>query len=364
MAPEKGQGRRMRHSLVSLLVVFAMASALVVGCSQAAAPAAAPTKASEPAKAAQAAQPTAAPAASAATYPEKGKPITMQVFWDAGGSTDVGARLLAASMEKVLGTTITVVNKPGAGGQLGYTGLSQTKPDGYTFGTTNFPSAVISYLDPSRKATYTRKSFDQIGLMVIDPGMIAVRPDSPYKTLKDLVDAAKANPKKIRVSTTGLQSDEHFAMAQFQRLAGIQLALVHFPDGTAKAKAAWLGGNIDVLVSSAGDGATILKNGEGRILGVMDEAENPFLPGVPTFTSQGYKLVFGSSRGFSLPAGAPKQVVDTLSNAMGKAVEDPDLKQKMLAQGLSLRYKNAQDYSKYWDDYETMLKDLIPLTKE
>lgn len=349
-----------------------MASALIAGCSQPAAPAA-PTKAPEPAKAAapaaqptaaSAAQPTAAPAAPALVYPEKGKTITMLVNWAAGGSSDIGARLLAAPMEKILGTTITVVNKPGAGGQLGYTELSQAKPDGYTVGTTNFPSAVITYLDPSRKATYTRKSFDQIGLQVIDPGMVAVKSDSPYQSLKDLVDAAKANPKKIRVSTTGLQSDEHFAMAQFQRLAGIQLALVHFPDGSAKAEAAFLGGSVDVFVGNVGDGARLVKNGDARVLGVMDEAENPFLPGVPTFTSQGYKLVFGSSRGYSLPAGAPKQVVDTLANAMGKACEDPGLKQKMLAQGLTLRYKNPQDYKKYWDDYETMLKELIPLTKQ
>lgn len=344
-----------------------MASALIVGCSQAAAPAAKPAAqptAAPAAPAAPAAQPTAAPAAPKVTYPEKGKAITMMIHWAAGGTSDIGGRLLAASMEKVLGTTINVVNKPGASGQIGYTELSQAKPDGYTFGSTNFPSAVISYLDESRKATYNRKSWDLIGLQVIDPGMVAVRPDSPYKTLKDLVDAAKANPKKIRVSTTGLQSDEHFSMTQFQKLAGVEFAIVHFPDGIAKAQAAFLGGHVDVLVGNAGDGVALLKNGDGRVLAVMDEDESPFLPGVPTFKDEGYNLVFGSSRGFALPAGAPKEVVDTLSNAMKEACEDPELKEKMLAQGLSLRYKGPEEYNKYWDGFETMLKELMPLTKQ
>ena len=194
--------------------------------------------------------------------------------------------------------------------------------------------------------------------------MVAVRPDSPYKSLKDLVDAAKANPKKIRVSTTGLQSDEHFAMTQLQRLAGVEFAIVHFPDGIAKAQAAFLGGHVDVLVGNAGDGVSLLKNGDGRVLAVMDEAESPFLPGVPTFKAEGYDLVFGSSRGFALPAGAPKEVVNTLTNAMAKAVEDPDLKAKMEAQGLSLRYKGPEEYNKYWDGFETMLRELMPLTKQ
>ena len=180
--------------------------------------------------------------AGAADFPQKGKAIQMLVGFAAGGSTDVGARLMASGMEKELGTSVVVVNKPGASGQIAYTALTQAKPDGYTIGNTNFPSSVVSYLDPARKATYTRKSFELLALHVIDPALFAVKADSPFKTLKDVVDAAKANPKKVKISTTGIQSDEAFAILQFQKMTGSQFAMVHFAQGVASAMTAFLGG--------------------------------------------------------------------------------------------------------------------------
>ncbi|HEX2986792.1 MAG TPA: tripartite tricarboxylate transporter substrate-binding protein, partial [Chloroflexota bacterium] len=150
----------MKRLLVSLVAVLALASLVVTGCSQSA-PAPAPTKAAEPAKAAEptkaaapAAQPTAAApaAASKTSWPEKGKSITCIVASDAGGSSDVGARLISAYIEKELGVSIQVVNKPGAGWQVGLTELSKAKPDGYTFGMAVMPQANTIYLDPERKA--------------------------------------------------------------------------------------------------------------------------------------------------------------------------------------------------------------------
>jgi len=135
----------------------------------------------------------------AADFPQKGKAIQVLVGFAAGGSSDAGARILASGLEKELGASVLVVNKPGASGQIAYTALTQAKPDGYTLVNTNFPSSIISYLDPARKATYTRKSFEVLALHVIDPGLIAVKADSPHKTLKDLVEAAKANPKKVKI---------------------------------------------------------------------------------------------------------------------------------------------------------------------
>ncbi|MHB1161098.1 MAG: Bug family tripartite tricarboxylate transporter substrate binding protein, partial [Chloroflexota bacterium] len=117
---------------------------------------------------------------------------------DAGGATDIGYRLLAPRMEKYLGTTVEVVNKPGAGTQVGVTELSKAKPDGYTIGVTLIPQTPTIYMDPERKAVFNRESFAPIGLHVFDPGLIAVAPDSKYKTLKDVVDDAKANPEKVK----------------------------------------------------------------------------------------------------------------------------------------------------------------------
>jgi len=304
------------------------------------------------------------PASWAADFPQKGKAIQVLVGFAAGGSSDVGARILASGLEKELGTSVLVVNKPGASGQIAYTTLTQAKPDGYTIGNTNFPSSVVTYLDPARKATYTRKSFELLALHVIDPGLIAVKKDSPFKTLKDVVEAAKANPKKIRISTTGFQSDEAFAILQFQKMTGSQLAMVHFSQGIAPAMTAFLGGKIDVFCGNVGDLLSQFKSGEVRILGIMDDETSPFYPGVKTFEEQGYKLYSSSSRGFAAPAGTPKEVVDILSGAIKKVVATDDHKKRMADMGLTIRYLDPSQYTKYWTEYEAMLKELLPLTKE
>jgi len=257
-----------------------------------------------------------------------------------------------------------VVNKPGASSQIAYTALTQAKPDGYTIGNTNFPSAVVSYLDPARKATYRRKDFEPLALHVVDPGLFAVKASSPFKSLKEAIDAAKANPKKVTISTTGIQSDEHFAILQLQKLTGAQFAMVHFSQGIAPALTATLGGKINVFCGNVGDLLTQFKAGEVRILGIMDKEETPFYPGVKTFEAQGYKLISSSSRGFSAPAGTPEEIVNILSDAIKKAVATDEHRKRMKEMGLTLRYLDPAQYAKYWDEYETTIKELLPLTKE
>ena len=296
--------------------------------------------------------------ASAAEYPQKDKAIQLMVHWSAGGSSDTGARLMASGMEKEIGTSVLVVNKPGAGGQIGYTALSQAKPDGYTIGSTNFPSAISSYLDPGRKATYNRQSFELLALHVVDPGIIAVKADSPYKTLQDVINAAKAAPKKLRVNTTGIQTDEHFATLWLEQLTGAQLARVHLK-GSAPSVTAVLGGKIEVYCGNVGDPQ--VRGSEFRVLGVLDYERSPFFPNVKTFEEQGYKIYFGSSRGFAAPAGTPKEIVNILSKAMGNVTKTEDHKQKMLNMGLTLRYMDPAGYKKYWDEFEAKLRELMPL---
>ena len=137
----------------------------------------------------------------------------------AGGSTDVGARILAGLAEKDFGQPVTVVNKAGAGGQIGFTDIARARPDGYTLGFLNLPGMNTITLDPERKAAFTIDSFIPIVNQVLDPGFIWVKGDSPYKTLADLVDAAKKNPGKISACTTGILSDDHLAILMVQEAA-------------------------------------------------------------------------------------------------------------------------------------------------
>jgi tripartite-type tricarboxylate transporter receptor subunit TctC len=300
----------------------------------------------------------------AADYPQKGKAIQLMIGFAAGTATDVGARIMATGLEKELGTPVLPVNKPGASSQIMYTVLSQTKPDGYTIGTLTFPSTIVSSVDPSRKAVYSRKSFELLALHVVDPGLIAVKTNSPYKSLKQLIDAAKAKPKTITISTSGIQSDEHFALLQLQKLSGAQFSLVHFSTGGASALPPVLGGKVDVYCGNVGDLLALYKSGEMRILGIMDEERSAFYPEVKTFEEQGYKLYNNASRGFAAPAGTPKEIVTILTNAMKKVAATPEHKKRMGDMGLTLRYMNPAQYDKYWKEYEAMVRELLPLTKE
>ena len=192
---------------------------------------------------------------------------------------DTAARLIQPILEKELGTNVEVINKPGAGGQIGYTQLTSAKPDGYTIGATGSPSVVVSPLDPARGAKYTRDSFQPLGRQVIDPAVIAVQPDSPYKTLKELLDAAKANPKSMTASTTGLQTGEHFALAQIQEATGAEFAPVHFSEGASQATTAFLGKHVDILVANVSDVTDLTKQGKARVLGVMTAERAPVTAG-------------------------------------------------------------------------------------
>jgi tripartite-type tricarboxylate transporter receptor subunit TctC len=302
--------------------------------------------------------------AQAADYPQKGKAIQMMIGYAAGTATDVGARIMASGLEKELGTPVLPVNKPGASSQIMFTMLTQVKSDGYTIGTMSFPAAIVSSVDPARKATYSRKSFELLALHVIDPSAMAVKTNSPYKSLKQLIDAAKEKPNTITISTSGIQSDEHFALLRLQKMAGVQFRFVHFSTGGASALPPVLGGKVDVYCGNVGDLLALHKNGEMRILGVMDEERSEFFPDVKTFEEQGYKLYNNSSRGFAAPAGTPKEIVTILSNAIKKVVSTPEHKKRMAEMGLTLRYMDPAQYDNYWKEYEEMVREFLPLTKE
>jgi tripartite-type tricarboxylate transporter receptor subunit TctC len=303
-------------------------------------------------------------AAGANDFPKKGKSIDLIVAFSSGGAVDTAARLIQPVLEKELGTNVEVVNKPGAGGQIGYTALTSAKPDGYTIGATGSPSVVVSPLDPARGAKYTRASFQPLGRQVIDPTVIAVQPDSPYQTLKDLLNAVKASPKSMTASTTGIQTGEHFALAQIQQSTGSEFAPVHFSEGASQATTAFLGKHVDVLVANVSDVTDLTKQGKARVLGVMSAERAPSLPDVPTFKESGYDLIAGTARGYSAPAGLPEGVAKKLEAALQKAIEDRTVVQKMKDLGLQTSYLNGDDYEQFWAAQEGDFKKVLPLVQK
>jgi tripartite-type tricarboxylate transporter receptor subunit TctC len=288
------------------------------------------------------------------------KPIELVVAFAPGGAVDTAARLVAPKLEEELGTNVEVVNRPGAGGQIGYTELAGAKPDGYTIGATGSPSVVVSPLDPARGAKYTRDSFQPLGMQVVDPAIIGVAPNSPYPTLTALIDAAKAKSGTITATTTGIQTGEHFAIAQIKQATGADLAPVHFSEGQSQAVAAFLGNHVQVYVGSASDVIDLVKQNKIRVLGVMDSQRSTFLPEVPTLQESGYDVVSTTARGYSAPTGLPEAVSDKLQAALKTAIDNADVKAKMNDLGLETRYLDSQKYEELWTQQETTYKDLMP----
>jgi tripartite-type tricarboxylate transporter receptor subunit TctC len=295
-----------------------------------------------------------------ADFPQKGRSISIIVPLAAGGGVDQAARLLASLMEKEVGTPITVVNKPGAGGQMGLTELVRAKPDGYTLGYAVFPFIVTSTMDPKRQAIYKRTSFQPIATQYELPKIVVVQAGSPYKTMKDLVDAAKANPEKIKAAAGGQLGDSHLGLLLLEKAAGIKLAMVHF-DGGAPGVTALLGGHVDMGLNVPPEILSHIKGGTLRALGVTTKHESMFFPGVKTLEAQGYPVYMSVVAGLIAPAGVPKETVDLLSGAARKVIESADHKKKIEEMGYTAFYQSPQQFAKFWAESEEQLKPVMEL---
>jgi tripartite-type tricarboxylate transporter receptor subunit TctC len=300
--------------------------------------------------------------ARAADYPVRS--IILQVSMPAGGSTDVGARILASIAEKQLGQSIVVVNKVGAGGQIGWTELARQKPDGYYLGFLMVPSLSTCILDPERKATFTLDSFVPIINQVKDPGIIWVKADSPYKNLKDLLDDAKKRPGVIRASTTGILTDDHLAILMMEEAAGVRFRIVHL-DGGSQQLTATLGGQVDVSFDNVGGVAVRIKSGDVRGLAVMDKERSKFLPDVPTTVELGYPTVISSStRGVAGPKGMPEPIVKKIQAVFKKSMEDPEHMKKMDQAGLGVKPMVGEEYAQFLRDLHERAKPLVEASRK
>lgn len=290
-------------------------------------------------------------------YPNK--PVTIQIGFGAGGSSDVGVRLLAESLKKVIGQPVLAENKPGAGGQVMWTDFkNNAKPDGYTLALINVPQLQTVVFDASRKPLFTMKDFQPVANHVQDPGAILVRKESPYKTLEDLLADAKARPGQVKASTTGIGSDDHLALLDVQRQAKVTFNIIHLKD-TPTAMTRVLGGHTDVNFDNVGGFLPSVESGLARILAVMMEKRYPDLPNVPTFKERGFDLVSSSTRGYVFPAGTPMEIVRYMEQSIKKAMEDPEHIEKMKKAGLTLKFMGIEEFSKFLESQNERAKSLI-----
>ncbi len=295
-------------------------------------------------------------------YPNR--PITIMVGFGAGGSSDVGVRILAEALKKVLGQPVLVENKPGAGSQVMLTDFkNNAKPDGYTLALINIPQIQTIVFDPTRKAAFSITDLQPVANHVQDPGAILVRQESPFKALEDFLNAAKANPGQVKVSTTGIGSDDHLAVLDVMRKASVRFNIVHLQDTPTALKNA-LGGHIDVDFDNVGGFLPTAKSGQARILAVFDEKRFPDLPDVPTLRERGIDLVSSSTRGYVFPAGTPMEIVKYMSESIKKAMDDPDHVKRMKESGLTLKYMTIEEYGKFIESQNERAKQLIGMYRK
>ncbi len=295
-----------------------------------------------------------------ARYPSKG-PIEITVLFPAGSSADVTARLLVEGMAKTLGATVIVVNRPGAGGAIGYRYVAAQKPDGYSL-VWNSNSISTTYY--SGQLPFDYRSFDPVARVLVESPVVAVRGDSNWKTLPDLIAAARTTANKISVGNSGLGSHTHISAVALFRAAGVEVIDVPFP--AAQVVPSLLGGHVDALVQLPAALSPYVKSGQVRLLAVLMATRDPALPDVPTAKEQGVNVALEAWRGIAVPKGTPAPVIAALAGAIRKTVDSPEFARASEQLGVRPAFMPAAEFGELiaQDDAElARLMQLIGLKK-
>ena len=277
------------------------------------------------------------------TYPNKS--INLVVPYGAGGSADSRSRQLAQKMSAILKQAIVIDNKPGAGGNIGTEFVARSAPDGYTIGMGNFaPMAVNKTLfgnlryDPETALT-------PIILIEKGPLILVVNPNSPYKTIQDIVTAAKAKPGTLTFSSGGIGGSHQLSAELFMQNAGIQMIHVPYKSGSA-ALTDLMAGNVDMMFDQMYSAVPNIRADKLRPIAITSKKRSPLFPSVPSFAELAYpKVEVLNWQGFIAPAGTPKSIIDTLNKAANEALKDPQLRELMLSQGNEIGGGSPADFA-------------------
>ena len=295
---------------------------------------------------------------SAQTWPERS--ITFICPWPAGGTADQSMRALCSVAARVLGQSIAVENKVGASGMIGAMALASAKPDGYTIG--QIPISVTRFSQLGTLAADPRKDFTYIARTSGQTFGIAVPANSPFKTLKDFVAHAKANPGKVTYAHAGVGGATHVGMEEFASVAGIQFNHVPYKGGS-EALQGVLGGHVDALADSS-SWAPHVEAGKLRLLATWGELRTARFKDVPTLRELGYDVVVDAPNGIGAPKGLDPAVAAKLRDAFRQAANSPEFKAVIDKLDAPLLYLDGPDYEKYVNTVyqkETVLIDKLKL---
>lgn len=262
-------------------------------------------------------------------FPHKGN-VELSVLFPAGSSADVTARLLAEGMAKRLGTNVLVIDRPGAGGAIGYKYVAAQKPDGYSL---VWNSNSISTTYHAGQLAFDYKAFDAVARALIESPVLVVRADAKWKTLEMLIADAKTRPGAISVGNSGFGSHTHIVSVALFNATGTKV--IDVPYGASQVVPSLIGGHVDAVVQLPGALAGQLRNGSLRALAAMTREREPVLPDVPTAREQGVDVSLDAWRGVAAPHGTPKEAIEVLENAIRQTVESSEF--RIAAEHLSVR---------------------------
>jgi tripartite-type tricarboxylate transporter receptor subunit TctC len=297
-------------------------------------------------------------AAAEDTYPSR--PISLVVPFPPGGVADIVARPFGEAIGRNLATPVVIENKPGAGGGIGMAYAAKAKPDGYTL---LLALASISILPEADKITgrtpmYQLDQLVPIARVTADPTVLAVRAESPWKTLAEFVVDAKNRPGAITYGSSGNYGTMHVPMEMFAARAGIKLLHVPFT-GAGPAVIALLGGTIDAVASGPSTLIQQVKSGKLRVLASWGDKRLASLPDVPTLVELGFDAVFFQWSGLFAPAGTPEPVVARLREAARVAANDPKFVAAMATVDTPVQYMDAPEFQRFWDGDAKKLGDVV-----
>ena len=302
-----------------------------------------------------AALPLGAIAQSAADYPNK--PIELVVPFGAGGGTDVLARVVAEAAKKHSSQPITVLNKPGATGGIGLSEVAAAKPDGYKIAMVTVEMAIIPHMGIAKFSP--ENDFTPLVRLNADPVVLTVSADSPWKTIEDLVDAAKKSKDPLKFGNAGTGGVSHLAAAALQQKIGTTFTHVPF-QGNAPAVVSLLGGHIDAVNASPSEVFSFVQSGKLRALAVLaDQRIGGALAQVPTLKERKIDLAMGTWRGLAAPKGIPADVLAKLNAIAIKTANEPAVKEAMDKQNLGYSVADGETFRKQIATDSALYKQLI-----
>jgi tripartite-type tricarboxylate transporter receptor subunit TctC len=296
--------------------------------------------------------------AQAQTYPDKS--IRLIVPWPAGGAADAVGRAVAASLTTELGKTVYVENVAGAGGNIGTQQFIRSAADGYTLLlATSSTNSANPYL--YKKTGFEPvKDFSPVASLAVIPSVLVVPANSPYKSPKDVVAAAKAGPGKLSYGSGGVGASAHLAGELFKSVAKIDITHVPYK-GSGPALTDVMGGQLDLMFDTGA--FPHIKGGKIRALAVAADKRSPLIPDVPTFDELGIKgMIMNAWYGLAAPAGTPPAVVTRVNAAVNQALKSGDLGKRLADIGADVRTGSPDEFSKFWRSELARYEGLVKLT--